>query len=82
MSENVVELQPYADMLDSPKDMFSHTHKDTHVVALGRSLSLYSRNSKCRKEKKRKRLPAGAFRRQFNEKPSIIPGCPSQQVHS
>jgi len=51
MSENVVELQPYADVLDSPKDMFSHAHKDTHVVALGRSLSLYSRNSKCRKKK-------------------------------
>ena len=25
---------------------------------------------------------AYAFRRHFNEKPSIIPGCPSQQVHS
>ena len=27
----------------------------------------------CQKEKKRKDY---AFRRQFNEKPSIIPGCP------
>ena len=31
------------------------------------------RKEKKRKEKKRKDY---AFRRQFNEKPSIIPGCP------
>jgi len=28
------------------------------------------------KEKKRKKRKDYAFRRQFNEKPSIIPGCP------
>jgi len=31
------------------------------------------RKEKKRKEKKRKDY---AFRRQFNEKPSIVPGCP------
>ena len=31
---------------------------------------------KNRKEKKEKKRKDYAFRRQFNEKPSIIPGCP------
>ena len=34
---------------------------------------LYSKDETKSKEKKRKDY---AFRRQFNEKPSIIPGCP------
>jgi hypothetical protein len=32
-----------------------------------------------RMEKKRKRKDY-AFRRQFNEKPSIIPGCPGERM--
>ncbi len=35
------------------------------------------RKEKKRKEKKRKDY---AFRRQFNEKPSIIPGCPGKRL--
>ena len=46
----------------------------THMLhsALKRSLIM----DRARKEKKRKDY---AFRRQFNEKPSIIPGCPGGQ---
>jgi len=36
------------------------------------------RKEKKRKEKKRKE---NTFRRQFNEKPSIVPGCPAMQSH-
>jgi len=37
------------------------------------------RKEKKRKEKKRKDY---AFRRQFNEKPSIIPSCPGCEKHT
>ncbi len=41
------------------------------------------RKEKKRKEKKRKEKKRQdyAFRRQFNEKPSIIPGCPEPPCH-
>ncbi len=44
------------------------------LLALSSSNTLLPANLK---EKKRKDY---AFRRQFNEKPSVIPGCPGQQT--
>jgi len=47
----------------------------------GNRAKLVKRKEKKRKEKKRKEKKRKdyAFRRQFNEKPSIIPGCPGNK---
>jgi len=39
------------------------------------------RKKKKKKKKKEKKKKDYTFRRQFNEKPSIIPGCPRHQHH-
>jgi len=48
-----------------------------HRSALKKKRKEKKRKEKKRKEKKRKDY---ASRRQFNEKPSIIPGCPGKHV--
>ena len=60
-----------------PADLkyYTKTRDFTDVHVVGGHTAYPVRVSPERKEKKRKDY---AFRRQFNEKPSIIPGCPGR----
>ncbi len=58
---------PHCTGCNTTGHLISHTGLQTQTVQHS--------NGKKRKEKEKKRKDY-AFRRQFNEKPSIIPGCP------
>jgi len=71
----------------APHERLPWQHQAHHerVQAFASLRAKWTRKEKKRKEKKRKEKKRKdyTFRRQFNEKPSIIPGCPGKMdIHT